>query len=157
MMHPWVVIETDWMMSFLASTRGKRGAARRRVLGVFVAMWVSLGLQPCAVAAVSDVECPHCPPEHEHAMAAAHDHGHSNTESSGRGTQSACCEADDAAIDTRWGKIEDKDAGDFSAAIPASEPAISLRHDAYSGSAVDPPDRGRSSIRLHVLYCVYLD
>ena len=146
-------------MRILTEKRHNEGTAKRRVLSVFVALWVSLGLQPCAVAASSDVDCPHCPPEQEQPMAAMSDHCDPKSESSLASAPSDCYEVEESAIDGRLGKIDFKDAGKFSAAIPTSEPFVSIRFDTCSSNAVDPPDRAARArpIPLHILYCVYRD
>lgn len=38
----------------------------RHVLGLFVAAWMAIILQPCAVAGEVEHDCPHCPPEMVH-------------------------------------------------------------------------------------------
>lgn len=134
-----------------------RGTARRRVLGVVVALWVCLGIQPCAVAAVSDTGCPHRPTEQEHGMAAAHDHGAAKAEAPCLTMQADCCDAGQATIDSRLANHELKNAGDISVAISTSEPVFPVRLESCSESVVDPPDRAGTSIPFRVLYCVYLD
>lgn len=50
-------------MGPLATIRRRRLAWGRSVLGTFVAAWLSLVLQPCAMAMEeTDHDCPHCPP-----------------------------------------------------------------------------------------------
>jgi len=46
----------------------------RTVLGLFVAMWLNLVLQPCAMAFADapHQDCPKCPPGHERSMEAMH-------------------------------------------------------------------------------------
>ena len=45
----------------------KHGIRRgRHVLGLFVAAWIAIILQPCAVAGETEHDCPHCPPEMVH-------------------------------------------------------------------------------------------
>ena len=56
---------------FAHYTQPQSRRARTRVFGLFVAVWVSLALQPCAVAAVSESDCPHCPSEIEAIYAVA--------------------------------------------------------------------------------------
>ena len=45
----------------------RQGISRgRHVLGLFVAAWMAIILQPCAVADETEHDCPHCPPEMTH-------------------------------------------------------------------------------------------
>ena len=61
-------------MKFTNNKRNSKGMASSRMLYAFLMLWVSLGIQPCAVAAVGDADCPHCPPEETHSD--GHDHEH---------------------------------------------------------------------------------
>ncbi len=136
--------------------RNKNRTVYSRAFGVLVVLWVSLGLQPCAVAAVNDAGCPHCPPEYELPMATHGGHSDGVTEpSSCAGMQAMICEADEAAIDSRIGKIDFDDAGDFVAAVSTTAAIIPLASDNFVAMASDPPDRHRSAVPLHILYCIY--
>lgn len=55
------------------SANSKRTRAQSRWLGVFVAVWLNLAVQPCAMALGLDRDCPHCPPVQHEDMA---HHGH---------------------------------------------------------------------------------
>ncbi len=145
-------------MRNLTDKRHDEGAAKRRGLAVFAALWISLGLQPCAMATVSDVDCPHCPAEQVQPMAAGSDHCEPQGESSS-GTLSDCFEAEESAVNGRLGQSDGKDAGKFSAAIPTGEPFLSIPFDICSNKAVDPPNQAVRArpIPLHILYCVYRD
>ena len=45
----------------------RQGISRgHHVLGLFVAAWLAIILQPCAVAGETEHDCPHCPPEMVH-------------------------------------------------------------------------------------------
>ncbi len=144
-------------MRILTDKRHNVGTAKRRVLSVLVALWVSLGLQPCAVAAVGDVDCPQCPPEQEQPMAAMSEHCDPQGHSSFSSAPSDCYTLEESAVDGRLGKIDCKDDGKFSAAIPAGEPFVAIRFDTCSSNVVDPPDRAARPIPLYILYCVYRD
>lgn len=144
-------------MRLLNHMQHPRDTAKRRVLGVVVTLWVCLGIQPCAVAAVSDAGCPHCPTDQEREIPAAHDHGAAKAEAPCVTAQVDCCDAGQSTIDGRLAKHELKNAGDISVAISTSEPIFPVRLDTCSDGVVDPPDRAGTSIPLHVLYCVYLD
>ena len=88
-------------------------------------------------------------------------HGSHSDEISGpstcAGAQSMVCEADEAAIDSRLGKIDVDDAGVFVAAVSTTDPAFPVSSDTLVGVSSDPPDRHRSDVPLHILYCVYRD
>ncbi len=146
-------------MRILTDKRHTVGTAKRRVLSVMVALWVSLGLQPCAMAAVGDVDCPQCPPEQEQPMAAVGEHCDPQGHPSFSSAPSDCYTLEESAIDGRLGKIDFKDDGKFSAAIPISEPFVAIRFDASSRNAVGPPGQAVRArpIPLHILYCVYRD
>lgn len=86
--------------------------------------------------------------------------GHSDTmagPSPCAGIQSMGCEADEAAIDSRLGKIVIDDAGVFVAALSAMSTIIPVASDTFVAIASDPPERRRSVVPLRILYCVYRD
>jgi hypothetical protein len=146
-------------MRKLTDKRYNEGTVKRRVLGVFVALWLSLGLQPCAVAAAGDVDCPHCPTEQEQSMAAMVEHCDPQNGSSYSSAPSDCYEVEESAVDGRLGQVDFKDAGTVLVAIPSSEPFASIRFDSCSSNVVDPPDRAARArpIPFHILYCVFRD
>lgn len=144
-------------------------AAHRRTAWL-VGLWFAIGLQPCAVAALSVLECPHCPSDGESSGESAHAHHGDGHAHDGHGTVqqgepdcqfdvSECCELDEAAFDGRnpGSPIKDSsDAGD----VVAAAPAPSLSHAPADEARPDPPDRQsrpRGGRRLHVINCVYLD
>lgn len=146
-------------MSYFASIGQERHSRGLRALGLFVAVWLNLAMQPCAMAyqAEDDHDCPHCPP------AAAHDHGDRHGGSDGpmpcADGAADCMIDDDWSHDGRGGSSKLKDAsGDSPVAIIHHEYArttlqhrdTTLRPRTLSVHAGVPPP-------LHVLYCVYLD
>jgi hypothetical protein len=146
-------------MRIQTNKRHNERLAKHPVLAVFVAFWIGLGLQPCAVAAVDDVDCPHCPAEQMQPMAAGSDHCNPLAESSSSSAPSDCYEVEEFAVDGRSGKFDSKNDGKFSTAIVASEPFEAIRFDASSRNAVGPPGQAVRArpIPLHILYCVYRD
>jgi hypothetical protein len=144
------------LMRLLANRRHNESMANRRVLGAFVAFWLSLALQPCAAAAIGDADCPHRPSEIEQPMEAVSDHCNPNSEAPTASVQSDCCEADEATVDGRLGQPDFKGDGKVPVAIPASDPIFAIQFDPTVGTANDPPDQTRLSIPLQILYCVYL-
>lgn len=146
-------------MSQLAKFRQRQQSWGRRALGMFVAVWLNLALQPCAMAfdSAEDHDCPHCPPEqvHEHgSMQASEDNQAPCVDGA-----SDCLIAEELNHDSRTGTVKFKDSptgdivflatADLTArfAIPtrlSSPPRYATLH-----TGAPPP--------LHVLYCVYLD
>lgn len=125
-------------------------------LGLFAAVWLNLALQPCAMALEADHDCPHCPPAHEHEMAAHHNHGEAKAEAPCASMQSQCGELDDASLDGRTGQLKVKDAFELPLAIvhdPAA-PAIAAAKRCHQSTG--PPPHAGSSPPRHVLFCVYL-
>jgi hypothetical protein len=148
----------DKHLSQLARIRHKQQNFGRRALGLFVAVWLNLALQPCAMAydVEADADCPDCPP----AGMQHHDGMHSDM-----GRDMPCADADtDCMLDADWnhdgrsGQSKLKDAQpDVPIAIAAHERALPFSRRAnttlypryasvYAGA---PPP-------LHVLHCVYL-
>lgn len=132
-----------------------------RAFGLFVAVWLNLALQPCAMAfAEQDApDCPHCPP----AQAQAHEHGaaHAAMQRSAPCADGAgdCAVIDDINHDGRSCQPKLKFPGadlPIAAAadvVDAAEPRLSRRT-----SSPEPLYLFSGSPRpLHVLYCVYLD
>ncbi len=134
---------------------------RTRVFGLLVAVWVSLALQPCAVAAVSEHECPHCPMEVEAAPAAIEDHcnpaGKTKADASKSypSAQSECCDLDEGIANVR---VDSTGGDDDSTILPTSVPASQCRLGPCeeSGNATGPPDPTGGSVSLRALKCVYL-
>lgn len=145
-------------MRLLTNKRDQNRTASSRAFGLLVVFLVSLGIQPCAVASVDNGGCPHCPPEQEQPLAMHGNHSDGTTEpSSCASAQTMVCEADEAAIDSRIGKVEVDDAGIFLAAAPTTASIFPVASDTFIGLALDDPARHRSAVPLHILYCVYRD
>lgn len=149
-------------MNSLATLRQRQTPWARRVLGMFVVVWLNIALQPCAMAMGTDDDhdCPHCPPSHTR----QHD-GHEMPSDPMEGVDMPCATGvadcsvvDEANIDGRTGQLKLKDA-------PADQPIVMIP---FAGLLADvqpkrisdilspdthPPD---SSPPLSVLYCVYL-
>ena len=126
--------------------------------GVWVllaAVWLNMAVLPCAMAfETAEHDCPHCPPAEEHA---GH-HGHGKAEALDKTEascdESPCCDAGEATIETRSGKIKpsaDTVVAGTSAIVEL--PARGVRH----AAAADPPDPPGAFPPRHVLFCVYLD
>ena len=146
-------------LSYLANIRLTQQSWGRRALGLFVAVWLNLALQPCAMAFTADSDCPNCPP------AQTHEHAGLHGDMSGMDEQMPCADGlddcfidDDLNHDGRSGESKAKDAPNTSAAIFSQEMSLNWHRSAdvtprpryASMHAGAPPS-------LHVLYCVYLD
>ena len=145
-------------MSHLARIRQQQQSWGRRALGLFVAVWMKLALQPCAMAfeLAADPDCLHCPPEQmqEHGGM----HGGMDHEMPCADGMSDCAIIEDLNVDARGDQTKLKDApGDaaiailpheFVAPFPPPADATLLPRFASARSGAPPP--------LHVLHCVYL-
>jgi len=149
-------------LSLVANIRQRQQTWARRALGLFVAVWLNLALQPCAMAleSMQDNDCPHCPPTQSHAHDGMHDGMH---ESMGHEMPCASAAADcsfseDLNHDVRSDQLKLKDAHiDSPIAISSIELALPY------GNPVDFRPRPRYASfhtgappPLNVLHCVYL-
>jgi len=142
----------------LARIRHQQKTFGRRALGLFVAVWLNLALQPCAMASQveADGDCPGCPP----AKMQHHDGMHGNME-----RDMPCVDAGtDCMLDADWNhdgrggqaKLKDAPAATLIAIVPhelklslQNPRNAALRPRCASVHAGAPPP-------LHVLHCVYL-
>jgi len=147
-------------MTVKTGTLGKNAGARN-VLGLLLALWVSLAIQPCAVAAVSEHDCPHCPTEAEAAPGAQHHHGHAVSQDTAAmasdcgAMQSDCCDVEDRIVGVR---IDAPELDDDDTVLPlgAAPPGITDVPRARPELAVPlPPPAGRS-VPLHIIHCAFL-
>ena len=145
----------------VAGTDNRRTAtATRRVIGLFAAAWVSLALQPCAMAAPTEHDCPHCPEETGvNEGAAHHHHGADQAAAADAGAscaaaQADCCELDEGIVNLRTATI---DLDDEPSALLAEGPLPGsfVRADREPGKATGPPPPAES-VPIHVRNCVYL-
>jgi hypothetical protein len=145
----------------VAGTDNRRTApATRRVIGLFAAAWVSLALQPCAIAAPSEHDCPHCPEEAGVADADAHHHHGADEAASAdlsptcSTAQADCCELDEGIVNLRTATI-DLDDEPPALLADAPFPGSVVRADREPGNATGPPPPAES-VPIHVRHCVYL-
>ena len=136
-----------------------RSAGRRRTLSALLLIWVGLGVQPCAMAAVSESDCPHCPPAIELQQMDMHDHCGTDAKllADASNTNGDCCEADEGAIEARTSFGKYGDVSDVSSAPPPAPIPSSREISGTLSDFANPPDRQRSSVPLRILYCVYRD
>jgi hypothetical protein len=140
----------------------QRSGARARLFGLFAAVWVGLALQPCAIAAVSENDCPHCPPQAEQAAMpheSHHDHAAEDIPDDPPNCDSLgadCCDVDEATVNVRVDptKVDDQPTG-LPASVPTSHPDPGPCEG--PGNGAEPPEPPAGSVPLHVLKCVYLD
>ena len=142
----------------LANIRKHQQTWARRALGLFVAVWLNLALQPCAMAleSMQDNDCAHCPPAQMHEHGGMHES--MNDEMPCADAAADCSFSEDLNHDGRGGQLKLKDAQiDAPTAIDSREFAASYGRPANfqarprytSVHAGAPPP-------LNVLYCVYL-
>ena len=163
-------IEDDHRVNILkplAKIRQRQVPWARRVLGMFVVVWLNMALQPCAMAfgnvdaKANGHDCPHCPPAHaaKDSSHAAHDMDHADTSTSPcEINASSCAFPDDFNFDVRSVKIKVENApGDVPVGIVSSiagnpSNGNSLQLSGIGDKSYVPPYRSA----LNVLYCVYL-
>ena len=154
-------------MTYTSSDRATNRKRQRRVWTLAAALWAAVGLSPCALAAVGDLDCLHCPVEsgasgHAGHGDAATDHGHDEAPAAGHSSAGSDCGDDcrdsgDSLVDARGFKSTSKDSGDVLAVPFAPRYFIELHVDAEA-TGLDPPgDHPVSRTRTHALFCVYLD
>ena len=134
-----------------------RFVATNKLLSALLVLWVNLALQPCAIAAGEDHDCPHCPPAHDEGMSAHRGHhGEKEATQPCAAMQSDCCDELPSNVGPR---DADKKVRDF-----ADQPAVIAEQSAWLDtittgrpvSATGPPAPVAASPPLHVLHCVYL-
>jgi len=143
------------------STDKHRKVSRtRKALGLMLAVWVSLAVQPCAVAAASTEECPHCPVLVETTPEPERNHCGSIVTSSEEivscaSAQTECSDVEEGIVNLRI-ESPDLDEGHnvLPTSIPVSHPCLGPREE--SGNAAGPPEPSSGSVPLHVLKCLYL-
>lgn len=154
----------DNTLNPLAKMRQRRTPWARRVLGVFVVVWLNMALQPCAMAfgGPGEHDCLHCPPAHAEEGSAHSQHHSDDSDSVSSPCEmgaSQCTFGDDFNYDGRILKVKVKDVpvdvplaiapGIAEVSLAAISPAVPC-NSIRSYIPGDPPP-------LNVLYCVYLD
>lgn len=139
----------------LAKIRQHQTAWARRVLALFAVVWVSMAIQPCAMAMGDDSDCPHCPP----AMVGEHHDGQMSSGAMPCMDGGDCDNFDQFNYDGRSAKLKFEPAlvDLFVGAVSLSDLMPANRRDEFlpltfddgAGPGIPPP--------LNVLYCVYLD
>lgn len=152
----------------MAYERNRQAGIRhrqRRWWPLVAAFWMAIGLSPCALAAVGNLDCGHCPetvaPAGHAGHASGHE-GHAGHESHAGSGHGGCADGDcldggDTLVDQRNVAKSGKSTGDlvFLPAAPLSA-AIDVAIGRHRGT--DPPSVApRPRRRLHVINCVFLD
>jgi hypothetical protein len=136
----------------------KTGEPRRgAIAAVLAAVWLCLGLQPCAMAGVGDSDCPQCPSVEAEAMPAGHDHGAEGGHADCDGARSSCCEAVASVVDGRSHPKKADDGDDVELALPSAGFELIGRRTGPPDRPLAPPVAAVSSRRLHLLNCVFRD
>jgi len=145
-------------LSLLASIRQQQQTWARRALGLFVAVWLNLALQPCAMAleSMQDKDCAHCPPAQLHEHSGMHESMDHEMPCADAATD--CSFSEDLNYDGRSGQLKLKDA-QFDAPVAIAPREFS----SFNNSPVNFRPRPRyASVHagapppLNVLHCVYL-
>lgn len=152
-------------MTYESSDHVTRRRRQRRLWPLVAALWAAVGLSPCALAAVGELDCLHCPeqqtatnnPGHDgHAAhnGAMHDAADHASVTSDCGDE--CSESGDSLVDARSTKST-KDAGE-SAALPVDRRIFAETVAIARTTGLDPPRLYPvPAQRPHALFCVYLD
>lgn len=156
----------------MAYERNRQAGLRhrqRRWWPLAAAFWMAIGLSPCAVASVANLDCGHCPETvaaSDHAgYAGGHGSGHAghtgHDAAAGSGHRGCadgdCLDSDDTLVDQRGAGKAGKSTGDivFLPAAPAvtmSAAAVDRQRSTDPPSAPPMPNR-----RMHLVHCVFLD
>ena len=133
----------------------------RRALGLFVAVWLNLALQPCAMAyeAPGDHDCPDCPPAAMHGDHSMHGDMHDSmtAEMPCAGELSDCMIDEDVNHDVRGDELKLKDgtpvilysAADTDCRESSPQRRVPVPKHSLVHPGAPPP--------LHILNCVFLD
>ena len=125
-----------------------------RVFIAVVTLWVGVGVQPCAIAAMSDLDCPHA--EHHAPNLDAATDDHCGGASPDPIVESDCCDGGEPTASQRVSTIEiDPDSqplafADFDLSDAQRRPFAQPVGDR-------PPDPGFTPRPRHKLFCVYRD
>jgi hypothetical protein len=155
-------------MAYERSSQAGIRHRQRRWWPLAAAFWMAIGLSPCALAAVGNLDCGHCPETvvaAEHAAHAGHAGGHEghtghvahNDSGHGGCADGDCLDGGDTLVDQRNVAKSGKSSGDL-VFLPAAAESAAIDVAIGRHRGTDPPTvvplPGR---RLHVLNCVFLD
>ncbi len=159
-------------MTYDSNSARFQGKRRRRLWPLVAALWTAIGLSPCALAAVGNLDCLHCPAENSSAGHYGHAAGdmhamHGENAAAGHGTAGHapgsgdcgddCLDADESLVDARSVKSSSKDSGEILAIAALAQDPTGLVFAASTGGVDPPPVVPVPRERLHAIHCVYLD
>lgn len=150
-------------MNLLATIRQRQTSWTRRVLGVFVVVWLTLAVQSCAMAFddLNDDDCQLCPLAHSGQVSSQSAHDAENSDlatSPSENNEDQCTSVDGVDYDSGVARVTIKD-------VPSDSPdkfapRVTAGSRKFSSSAL--PDSNDSSFLpgstqpLNILHCVYL-
>jgi hypothetical protein len=123
---------------------------------LFVAVWLNLVLQPCAMAfdPPQGRPCPNCPPAHEQAMPAHRSHAAAGVHCAS--LHAGCGDLRGISVDNRGDLPKIKPPGELPALILGDYPEPRVETIRYLPQPAKPRDGPAAAPPLNVLYCVYL-
>ena len=131
--------------------------ATNKLFSTLLVLWANLALQPCAIAAGSDHDCPHCPPAQEESMSAHHGHhGQAEATQPCATMQPDCCDEETSSVGPRGADLKVKGFAEQPALITETAPWLVTSSIDRPVSATGPPAPVATSPPIHVLNCVYL-
>ena len=138
-----------------ATRRESSASATRRLLGVLIALWINMVVQPCAMAAEAEHDCPHCPPAHHEQMAGHHGHGAEKHARPCAALEAQCGDIGDISVESRGSaQPDDLDQPDALAARIIPEHAAVDR--LVASRATGPPLLLSGTPPIYILNCAYL-
>jgi hypothetical protein len=156
-------------MTYKSSDTAPDRKRHRRLWPLAAALWTAVGLSPCALAAVGNLDCLHCPVEDASSGHAGHGKADTHDMHRGHGDDVAghaavgsdcgddCGDSGDSLVDARGFKSTSKDAGDV-LAVPFARRDFAQLRVAARTTGLDPPRHNPvRRERPHALFCVYLD
>lgn len=151
-------------MNLLATIRQRQASWTRRVLGVFVVVWLSLALQSC-VMVFSDLNqdgCLFCPPEHSGQLSSqtANEAEHSDLGTSlCESNEIQCTSVDEVNYDGGVVRVKVEDAPSDLPDSIAPRSVAGSREISLSAALPDSSDSSflpGDPLPLNILHCIYL-
>ncbi len=135
--------------------RGTPVRATRRLLAALVVLWLNMVLQPCAMGADAEHDCPHCPPAHHEQSAGHHGHGAREQAAPCATFEAQCSDIGDISLESRnGGQASDVEQPDcFAVESISRHHAVTSR---VSSPATGPPSCQQAARPIYILNCAYL-
>lgn len=148
-------------MSHSAAQTGRQNSRGRKALGLFVAVWLNLALQPCAMAyeVAGNHDCPDCPPSEMQGHHDMHDGMHDSMpdEMPCAEDLTDCMIDEDVNHDVRGDKLELKDVPPAVVYALASSDCLELSSERGISAPRYASVHPGAPPPLHLLNCVFLD